>query len=172
MMKGYIAEALLLLIAKKAYADISIGEITGKAGVCRSTYYRNFASKDSVVEFWFSGVMGEYMAEYGGSRDRSAENYLSTIFRCFYKRKKEFLLIHANGLSHLILGVLNRIFEESAGGKKLSPPERYRRYFHTGGIYNFLALWLSGGMKEPPEAMARIAISCFPGRSVPMLLAD
>ncbi|MDR0249377.1 MAG: TetR/AcrR family transcriptional regulator [Oscillospiraceae bacterium] len=51
MMKGYIAESLLLLIIQKAYSDISIGEIAGRAGVNRSTYYRNFALKEGIVDF-------------------------------------------------------------------------------------------------------------------------
>jgi AcrR family transcriptional regulator len=171
MMKEYIAESLMLLMAKKAYDDISIKEITDKAGVNRSTYYRNFASKDSIVEFWFSGIMSEYMDDYSNSSDSSAENYLNTIFNCFYKHKKEFLLIHSNGLSHLILHTLNKIFEENTGNKKLPIMERYKRYFHTGGIYNFLVLWLSSGMKESPEMMVKAAISCFPSKIVPMLLA-
>ena len=37
MMMGYIQQALLLLMKDKAYPDITIGEITAKAGVNRST---------------------------------------------------------------------------------------------------------------------------------------
>jgi AcrR family transcriptional regulator len=171
MMKECIAQGLLSLMAQKAYADISIREITDKVGVNRSTYYRNFASKEAIVEFWFSGILNEYMDEYYSSPDSSAENYLNVIFNCIYARKHEFLLIHKNGLSHLILGVLNRVFEESAGSERLRLAERYRRYFHTGGIYNFLVLWLSSGMNEPPDVMTQIAVSCFPRKAVPMLLA-
>jgi AcrR family transcriptional regulator len=173
MMKEYIAKSLLLLMAEKAYADISIGEIADRAGVNRSTYYRNFASKDAIVEFWFSEIMIEYMDKYRNLPGSSAEDYLSAIFHCFYSRKNEFLLIHGSGLSHLVLSVLNRIFEETAeAGGRMELAERYRRYFHTGGIYNFLSLWLSRGMDEPPEAMIPIAISCFSGEAVPMLLAE
>ena len=171
MMKEYIAESLLLLMAEKAYADISIGEITDKAGVNRSTYYRNFVSKESIVEFWFSGIMSEYMNKYRDSPDSSAENYLRTILNCFYSHKKELLLIHDSSLSHLILRVLNRVFEENAAvGGRLRLVEQYRQYFHTGGIYNFLVLWLSRGMDELPEVMIPISLSCFPGKVAPMLL--
>lgn len=38
MMKGYIIGALLLLMKKRNFSEISIGEITDKAGVNRSTY--------------------------------------------------------------------------------------------------------------------------------------
>jgi len=49
MMKGYMADALLILMGSKDYADISIGEITEKAGVNRSTFYRNYNSKDAII---------------------------------------------------------------------------------------------------------------------------
>lgn len=170
MMKEYIAESLLLLMAKKAYANISIKEITDKAGVNRSTYYRNFSSKDSIVDFWFSGIMSEYIDEFRNSADSSAGNYLNTIFKCFYKHKHNFLLIHNNGLSYLFLSVLNRIFEKSIDNGQLHIAARYKRYFHTGGIYNFLVLWLSRGMYEPPKVITQIAASCFSEKGVPMLL--
>lgn len=38
MMKGYIADSLLHLMSTKPYNDITIAEITKKAGVNRSTY--------------------------------------------------------------------------------------------------------------------------------------
>ena len=52
MMKEYISESLLILMEGKAYDDISIGEITAKAGVNRSTYYRNFSSKNEIIKFY------------------------------------------------------------------------------------------------------------------------
>ncbi|MDR0249378.1 MAG: TetR family transcriptional regulator C-terminal domain-containing protein [Oscillospiraceae bacterium] len=96
--------------------------------------------------------MDEYIGEYRRSADSSTENYFSVIFNCFHKHREALLSIHANGLSHIILSVLNRMFEESVGSSGLQIAERYRRYFHTGGIYNFLLLWLSNGMDEPPDA--------------------
>lgn len=45
LLKLYISEALILLLEKKEFSEITIKEITKKAGVNRSTYYRNFKSK-------------------------------------------------------------------------------------------------------------------------------
>ena len=44
--KDYITEALLQLMEKNDYQDISITDITKKAGVNRVTFYRNFNNKD------------------------------------------------------------------------------------------------------------------------------
>ena len=57
MMRGYMADALLMLMAKKDYANITISEITQKAGVNRSTFYRNFISKDDIIKYYFMDVI-------------------------------------------------------------------------------------------------------------------
>lgn len=171
MMKEYIAEALLRLMSNKPYAEISISEIAERAGVNRSTYYRNFDSKESIIEFCFSNMMSEYLGDYRKMSDTSAGNYLLTMFTCFFRNKKTLLLIHENGLSYLILGVLNRAFDEGDKGKDLSQAERYKRYFHIGGIYNTFVLWFLNGMEETPEEMTEITLSLFPQNAVPMFLA-
>ena len=61
MMKEYMAESLLWLLQRKAFADISISEITDKAGVNRATYYRNFTSKEEIVRFYLRGIMGSFL---------------------------------------------------------------------------------------------------------------
>ncbi len=111
------------------------------------------------------------MEEFRNSRDRSVDNYINTVFKCFRKYKSELLLIHNNGLSYLFLVVLNRIFENSADSARLRVADRYRRYFHAGGIYNFLVLWLSSGMTESPEELTEIVQSIYPGGAVPVMLS-
>ena len=171
MMKGYISDGLLLLMAKRDYTDITISEITNKAGVNRSTYYRNFVSKEDVIKFYLTThIMYEYLDEYSKSPERSAERYMRTIFDCFCRHKNELLLIHKNGLSHLLLDVLNQVFDERLGQEELPLMERYKRFFHIGGIYNFSCLWLSTGMDGTSEEMTKIALSCFPVNNVTMFL--
>jgi len=170
MMKEYISESLMILMAKKNYSDISINEITDKAGVNRSTYYRNFSSKEDIIKFYFSNIMQIYLSDYHKSAVHSFENYMYTLFRHFYKHKKELLLIYKNGLAYLILEELNRIFEENRAGKNVSIREQYNMYFHTGGIFNFYILWFSHDMKEMPEELTKIALSFFPDNASSMLI--
>jgi AcrR family transcriptional regulator len=60
MMKDYITQALFLLLRKKDFAEISIGEIAAKAGLNRSTYYRNFNSKEDIVRFYYRKILDKY----------------------------------------------------------------------------------------------------------------
>lgn len=54
LFKTYIMEAFILLLEEKSFSEITIKEITKKAGVNRSTYYRNFDSKEDIIIFFIS----------------------------------------------------------------------------------------------------------------------
>ena len=46
----YITEALLELLTEKNLNEISISELTDKANVSRVSFYRNFNSKNEIIE--------------------------------------------------------------------------------------------------------------------------
>lgn len=166
MMKEYISDSLLILMADKSYNEISIGEITAKAGVNRSTYYRNFNSKNEIVKFYYSRIIYEYLETV--NNDMLFLDYLNKMFAHFYKYKKELLRIYKNGVSYLILDALNETF--IAFGEVDTFEEQFKRYYHTGGIYNTFLLWFSDGMKKSPEHMSEITIRILPDWYRPMLL--
>ena len=170
MMKEYISESLLILMTQKDYLSITINEITDKAGVNRSTYYRNFSSKEGIIKFYFSSIMEKYLNDYKNSNNYSFENYMLTLFKHFYEYKKELLQIYKNGLAYLILDVLNYQFELSRDRMNDNIKEKYKRYFHIGGIYNFYLLWFSHEMEETPEELTKITLSFFPDNARPLLL--
>jgi AcrR family transcriptional regulator len=49
MKRSWVFEALMLLLDKKAYGKVTIGDIAKKAGVARQTLYRMFKDKDDIV---------------------------------------------------------------------------------------------------------------------------
>lgn len=169
MMKAYMSESLLLLMGKKKYAEITIAEITEKAGVNRSTYYRNFTSKEDIIKFYLEQIMNDYLAEYETMENKSFEIYIRTIFHQFYKHKSTLLMIYQNNLSYLLLEVLNNTFKQRLSSKWEDKKNIYRIYYHIGGIYNFFMLWLSSGMEETPDALTRITVSMFSKDAKPVL---
>lgn len=168
MMKQYIAAGLLILMNQKPYDDITIGEITAKAGVNRSTYYRNFCSKDEVIKYYFNQIIYQHM-EHLPAHPVPTEEYLVGMFTHYYQYKTELLLIHNARLTHLILDALNETFLEFHEDD--STENRYAVFYHTGGIYNNFVLWFANTMKETPAEMARIASSFLPADFRPFLMA-
>lgn len=158
MMKSYMADSLLMLMEKKDYANISIGEITEKAGVNRSTYYRNFKSKEGIIRFYFTRLMETYLIQTKPDMDMKA--YLRGMFHTFLAQKKQVMLIHRQGISYLLADTLNDYFlERIAPKKQCSFSEKFAIYYHTGGIFNTFMLWFSNDMDPSPEELAELSLS-------------
>ena len=58
--KEYILQALLDLMKEKDFKDISITEITKKAGVSRMAYYRNYYYKEDILENYMTDLLDKY----------------------------------------------------------------------------------------------------------------
>lgn len=167
MMKQYIGEALLLLMEKKAYDTITIEEITRKAGVNRSTYYRNFTAKDDILKFYFGQTIHSYIQKIP-DKPLSLEQYLLAMYTHYYRYKDKLLVIYRANKAHLILETLNSTFSKIQSNPTLE--KRYEIYYHTGGIYNTFVLWFQNNMEETPEVMAKISCMFLPGDFKPMLI--
>lgn len=48
--KKRIAEGLFALLRKKAFSEITVTDIVREADVARASYYRNFDSKEQIIE--------------------------------------------------------------------------------------------------------------------------
>ena len=170
MMKEYIIGAMLLLMKKRSFSEISIGEITDKAGVNRSTYYRNFHSKEEIIETFFCNILERTITELPADNNLTLQEYLEHVFKVFYRYKEDILCIHQNKLSHLLLSALNSYFLLSADMVNESFVERLPLYYHTGGIFNDFILWFDCKMEPSPEIFAKVAAKiCLPNAK-PVLL--
>jgi AcrR family transcriptional regulator len=167
-LKDYISESLMILMRKKDFADIAIGEITDKAGVNRSSYYRNFNSKEDIIKYYFNKIIYEHIENIKDNKNISLNAYLVIMFTHFYRYKKELLLIYKNKLFHITLEALNETF--STIKKQQAFEEKFRIYYHTGGIYNTFLLWISNEMLETPERMAELSTKILPKDFKPFLL--
>lgn len=171
LMKEYIAESFIRLLEQRNLNNITINEITKLAGVNRSTYYRNFSSTYEIIKFYIGNIMTEYLNEFSEKTDLSLVSYYTTLFQCFYKHRKALLCIHRNSLSYLALEVFNQSFTKKAINSDTSNKQLFELYYHTGGIYNFLLLWLEHNMKEEPEEMMKITLSILPSDFLPYFKA-
>lgn len=159
LIQQYITEALLILMEKKPYDKITIGEVAKTAGVNRSSYYRHFKTKEDIIRYYLTSIMNEYQAEYQRQKTKSFNAYIRQIFTTFYAHRDDLLHIHGSGLSHLLLDVLNACFKFDAPKSDLPAAKQFEVSYHIGGIYNNLLLWMNHKMRETPKQMTKIALS-------------
>lgn len=160
--KESVADSLLKLMKKKKFETITIKELTNLAGVYRSTYYRNFNSKEDVIKYKLSDIMDEYLDRYNSQEETSKEKYFLVMFETFEKYEDFLKTIYMRGQLYLLQQVLQDYFKSRVPDNIL---ERYEMYYHIGGIYNFIICWIDNDMRESPEELMKISMKITEGKT-------
>lgn len=163
MVKEYIFTALMVLMEKKRFNDISITEITEKAGVSRMAYYRNYTQKEEIITEYLDELFENFLREILSSGD--INSYLIAYQYFFYFRKHEKLLnnLIKSNLSNLLLERFNlympAVFEKVLGKGSCPYPDKYELFYISGGLYNVLIEWIKRGLEETNDEMANLVCS-------------
>lgn len=147
----YLTEALLLLMEKKDYKDISVTELCEKAGVTRMSFYRNFSDKEEILSRKVREITDTFLAQSDISyRDDPLEDYFAKLFTHLEKNRDLCLKIYRAGLFHLVKNEFDRVFLSIYRDEY----DEYKSVFIAGGIYNVFLLWLIQGCREKPGELA------------------
>ena len=143
--------AMIRLMDRKDFEKISITEITQLAGVSRTAFYRNYESKEALVEEICQTVFCELQASVSSDLYRTDRRAWYTRFFQTIQENSEYFQIYLN--AHLKFGdlfVLESAYPPSA------PFDRYLNSAKEGAFYRMLTVWFQGGMKESPGEMGEI----------------
>lgn len=159
--RNWIIEALLKLLAEKSYDKITITEIASEAQLGRRTFYRNFNSKEEVLDMYIQSLVSEYINLLKEVELLTIHN-VAKVYFTFWRRHLDFLiLMDKNNLLHLLLQRYNQhlpmIHKEVNEDRKEVFDGRMLEYvlsFTAGGFWNMLVKWIQEGAKETPEDMA------------------
>ena len=126
-----IVEALTALMSEQDYADITITEITRKAGVSRMTYYRNYSSKDDILKKYIEEVGEGVHRMIADSHSGSVPyDYFLALFEQLGKYSDLAIVTYRAHLGELILAALIKNMFLTVPPKSDSPVERHSRFFH------------------------------------------
>lgn len=59
-----VEEALVQLMRDRSFGRITVSEITQRAGVARSSFYRNYASREDVLTGWMNRIYDRFFADH------------------------------------------------------------------------------------------------------------
>ena len=152
--------ALMQLMEKKKFNDITITEITNRAGVSRMSYYRNYVEKKEIILSYMDELFETY---WENIHSKPQDDFQSACLYFNYFRENKKLLFHIleSGLTQFILEkhnlYLQTIFKDLYNHVTLeSTKEKYVIDFLSGGLFKTLISWAEGGMQESNEYMAKI----------------
>lgn len=165
--KECLSTALILLMKKTDYDRISIVDITRKAGVSRMTYYRNFASKEDILEQYMDTVaqsVHKTIVEQNAQAD--FYRYFCLLFEHLGRYGDIGVATCRAKLGEMILRYITKYMFETFPPDPADPASRYARHFMAGAVYNTLIAWLSDGQALPYTEVAKVCCDCISGNAL------
>lgn len=150
--KNAMVKALFLLLEEKKLSEITIKELVLKAGVARASFYRNFHSKEDIIDFFLVELLTSYKAKYSADLSHIAryDNVLRT-FNYIYGFQHELGILFKEKLGQMILDAFNTYIITSTNLNNEKTLYHYPFYSYAGALYNVIYYWITTGCKETPE---------------------
>lgn len=163
-----IFDALSDLLTEKSYESITITDIVNRANIGRSTFYRNFDTKDDVLRFKCAQKcleLKDYLIEYKNKRGIPAGPLLTKPFVTFWSKNSIIieLLIKVNRIDILnesyadILRSYNNdnavIIDEMS--------LKYADYILEANVSSSISVlvqWIKNNKRESADELAKIVI--------------
>lgn len=149
--------SLMQLLEKKELTKITISELVHRAGVSRAAFYRNYSSKEQMLEEIFGKTVQKIMDKLGQFNLRT-ELYQVWII-LFKEAKKEARLISLavdyNLEKYLTQAVFNFLEKRQQSKREASS---YIHSFWSSALVSVLSKWIKDGMQVPAEKIASLGL--------------
>lgn len=170
LLKECMADALLRAMKEKSFEKITVTEITEAAGVNRSTWFRNFESKDEALTFKLVLLWYQWAGEHGmrDCRRYTAENV------------EDFFAFNAS-----IQPVLETIYQAEqlpcvydafchvmSAKSETTPAQAYEARFYSYGLFGLLDEWIGRGFCETPQQLAEMLREMMPASTRQTLMIE
>ncbi|EHI68793.1 TetR/AcrR family transcriptional regulator [Streptococcus ictaluri] len=154
--------ALVTLLEHKTLGQITISELVSKAGVSRNAFYRNYRSKEAILEHLLTSVIRRIFRGLKAF-DLKTQAYQAWLY-LFNEAKKEAKLLKII-FKHHMQQLLTQIVTKRLKGYqrwKDKKQSHYKRLFWSNAIVSVLSNWISDDMVVPAEEMAAMGLPLLP----------
>ena len=150
-----IETALIQLMQEKSFRDITITDICKRAGVSRNAYYRNYSSKEDILEAYVKNLIDEMVTVLRtsdpihetiqswhlllGVVQKYASHYKILLQAGYEDRLREEYIKHINQ------GVLTETYQNY-----------YSNVYWVSAISGLIAQWVKDDMQVPLEQLASL----------------
>lgn len=147
--RACLLEAMMQLLERKAFADISVTELCDRAGVSRMTFYRLYGRREDVLLDELDRLLAEVQLPEGtadaADAEASAPDFMQTMRRLLriFEQNKRFL--HAVFDADLDFHIIHRFEQLMADIDRPyqdNPKSVYFNCFTAGGVYLCLRHWV------------------------------
>lgn len=156
--RSCIYQALIDLMKNESFDSITTTQIIKRAGVSKMGFYRNFKSKENIVEEFIYEKFIETVNKIVSTREFNFEVYdiMITTLETFKKYAPYVNLFLDQGLEHLMYDCYKKGFFALYNRTNTSRIRDYYNQIFIGQLFNLEMAWLRNGMIETPHQLAKI----------------
>lgn len=153
-----IESAFFELLKTKKFEDITITEIIKKSGVSRMGFYRNFSSKEDIIENLVFKCFDQSITEITTARqlDFSITKIIETSLTKLQEHADKVKLLLDNNLIALLFTYYQKAFFALYETKSTSRIREYSAKMFLGELFTLEMAWIQNGLIETPQEMAKI----------------
>lgn len=167
--KRLIVKSLIELMDKKRFSEISLKEISENAGLTRQTIYRNFDTKEEILEYYVDELYEDFLAIISAKEDITLYDLLITYFEYWYENREFIKKLIDNNVYQLLLCLHLKYLNSMALDEKfinlIFTPDKennnYFNHFSAGGLWFALKNWVEDGTKKTPAEMTNIILHFY-----------
>lgn len=150
-----IESALILLMQTKPFSDITVTDITRKAGVSRTAYYRNYASKEDILSGYMhslSQTLSNVLKQFDAVTEtkQSWRALLEAVVSLVPQFK---LLLDAGFFDKLVTEFAAKMNDTTTEG---DVSRYYSNQYWAGAILTVISSWIRNGMDADIDQLAEI----------------
>lgn len=157
-----LAIALLKFMESTPFTDISVTELTQKAGVSRMAYYRNYDSKLALLKDYLAQIDHDFpFIDLTIASESEFHQFLIRVFDYLATFELSTKILLNQGFEGLILETLRNstIFVEYRKKRQQGLDDHdkrgeYHLVFASGMLYHTYIHWVRHGQQETPQQLA------------------
>lgn len=154
-----LEESLVDLMEEKKFSDITVTDIVKRAGISRTSFYKNFKTKEDVLIDITDRKCREMSSQLELSKRKTSGDQYSIWIRMFevVKDNGRFLgSMLRSGMGDMLLDFANDYAIDISEDRSVR--NQYANVYVSGAVYSLSRHWILTGMKEAPEEMAKILL--------------
>ncbi len=153
-LKECLADGLIRLLETKPLEKITVPEIAALAQVGRTTYFRNFTSKNELITFKLVCLWERWAEDHDmQERRRYSVKNAPEFFAFNYANRDLLSLIYKRGLQ---TAIYDAFYTVMAPYRNADPAECYYTRFYSYALFGLLDEWIRRGFSESVEELTGI----------------
>ena len=146
----HLTAALLALLEEKPLADISVSELCGRAGVGRTSFYRNFQEKEDIIRAYIGHMSQEWMDRCKALPEGSVRETVRIVFSHFEANRDFYSLLNQRGLVYLLKDI---ILDLCGFDPEQELVAAYASAYIGFFLYGWIEVWFRRGMRDTTEEL-------------------